>query len=128
MGAAVVVACVVIVSVIVSCLTRLARWIEAHFATRDTWTTITASTALLSLPYWVLLVVGAASPLIGLTLCLLLSTANTDAFQAATATHCNYQLHLKTRNFAPSVSVAVGDFSPQRYIWRSCIMLQVSRS
>ena len=52
-------------------------------------------------------------PLFGFILCVLI--AITFHFDEATKTHCNVW------NFLPSISAAVGDSTPERYIWRFCI-------
>ncbi|XP_050417059.1 post-GPI attachment to proteins factor 2 [Patella vulgata] len=38
-------------------------------------------------------------------------------FEASTRSHC------QAYNFLPSVSAAIGDFAPQKYVWRICIAL-----
>lgn len=40
-------------------------------------------------------------------------------FERATATHCN------VRNYLPSISAAIGNYQPQRFVWQLAILLQV---
>lgn len=39
-------------------------------------------------------------------------------FERSTATHCGVP------NFLPSISAAIGNYQPQRFIWQSAILLQ----
>lgn len=57
-------------------------------------------------------------PLFGLVSCVILSLLYD--FESSTATHCN------VANYLPSVSSAIGGYTPQRYIWRVCIALHCS--
>jgi len=50
--------------------------------------------------------------------CILLSMKNN--WDQSTATHCNVP------NYLPSISAAIGGYSPQKYIWRIAIALQLS--
>lgn len=50
--------------------------------------------------------------------CIILSMKNN--WDQSTATHCNVP------NYLPSISAAIGGYSPQKYIWRIAIALQLS--
>jgi len=52
-------------------------------------------------------------PLSGFVICVLWSLYYN--FRSSTATHCGVQ------NYLPSVSAAIGDYTPQKYIWRIAI-------
>ena len=41
-------------------------------------------------------------------------------FQTSTQTHCEVD------NFAPSISAAIGNYLPQKYVWQTCISLHIS--
>jgi len=51
-------------------------------------------------------------------ICILLSIKNN--LDQSTATHCNVP------NYLPSISAAIGGYSPQKYIWRIAVALQLS--
>ncbi|KAL8605304.1 hypothetical protein ACOMHN_031243 [Nucella lapillus] len=42
-------------------------------------------------------------------------------FEASTRTHC------KVWNLLPTISAAIGGFTPQRYVWRVCVALHASQ-
>ncbi|XP_013390572.1 post-GPI attachment to proteins factor 2 isoform X2 [Lingula anatina] len=54
-------------------------------------------------------------PLFGFLACV--GTSLYLHFEGATATHCG------VRNYLPSISAAIGGFTPEKYIWRICIGL-----
>ena len=41
-------------------------------------------------------------------------------FQTSTQTHCEVD------NFAPSISAAIGNYLPQKYVWQTCISLHIT--
>ncbi len=43
-----------------------------------------------------------------------------NCFQSSTHTHCD------VTNFAPSISTAIGGYSPQKFIWQTCISLHIA--
>ena len=42
------------------------------------------------------------------------------SFQGSTQTHCEVD------NFAPSISAAIGNYLPQKYVWQTCVALHIS--
>lgn len=62
-------------------------------------------------PHWT--TVTLLLPTLGFILCVLISI--TFHFDQVTATHCNVW------NFLPTISAAVGQSTPEKYIWRFCI-------
>ncbi|KAK2160887.1 hypothetical protein LSH36_125g00000 [Paralvinella palmiformis] len=55
-------------------------------------------------------------PLFAFVVCIVLSVMND--FEESTYTTCSDPAAGKVRNFLPSISSAIGGFTPQRYIWR----------
>ena len=43
-----------------------------------------------------------------------------NSFQGSTQTHCEVD------NFAPSISAAIGNYLPQKYVWQTCVALHIS--
>ncbi|XP_022103096.1 post-GPI attachment to proteins factor 2-like [Acanthaster planci] len=65
-----------------------------------------------------LALVTSSCPLIGFVLCVLISIWKD--FYGVNHTHCNVY------NFLPSISASIGNFTPQRYIWRIAVALHVT--
>lgn len=65
-----------------------------------------------------LAILTTALPLSAFVLCISLSLISN--FNESTSTHC------KVTNYLPSISASIGNFSPQKYIWRICIALHSS--
>ncbi|KAG8177100.1 hypothetical protein JTE90_015244 [Oedothorax gibbosus] len=70
---------------------------------------------LVKIPFRTFYVVVASFPLLAFFSCVILSILRN--FDEVTATHCQVQ------NYLPSISTAVGDTFPQKYIWRIGIAL-----
>ncbi|XP_033107958.1 post-GPI attachment to proteins factor 2-like, partial [Anneissia japonica] len=57
-------------------------------------------------------------PLLSIFICIFLSFVNN--FDSVTWTHCNVP------NFFPSISTVIGNYTPQKYIWRIGVALHVT--
>lgn len=63
---------------------------------------------------------GGMMPFLGMTFCLLISIQYN--FESVTRTHCS-----PIANFMPSISACIGDFAPQKYIWRFFIAAMITQ-
>ena len=72
---------------------------------------------LVRLPLNYTTVVATIWPVAGLLLCLLLSVMRN--YRSVTHTSCG------AVNFMPSISATIGDFAPQRYVWRTAVAMYI---
>lgn len=63
-------------------------------------------------------ILTAAMPLMAFMICIILSLVFN--FNESTSTHC------KVSNYLPSISSSIGNFSPQKYVWKISIALHSS--
>lgn len=71
---------------------------------------------LLKVPFGKFALTVVSLPLFSFVFCVLWSLLY--FFQRSTATHCGVS------NFLPSISAAIGNYQPQRFVWQSAILLQ----
>lgn len=69
----------------------------------------------LSLSFGFLALATVSLPLTAFVICVIWSVMFN--FDASTSTHCG------VKNYLPSISAAIGAFSPQKYIWRLAVAL-----
>ncbi|XP_059147438.1 post-GPI attachment to proteins factor 2-like isoform X2 [Physella acuta] len=78
----------------------------------------TKQKALFYLPFPAMAKIVCGLPLFATLFCIIWSVIYD--FEDSTATHC------RVRNYLPSISAAIGGFTPQRYVWRISIALHAT--
>lgn len=76
----------------------------------------TTARKILTIPFGKFAVAIVSLPFFGLIFCVIWSILY--FFERSTATHCD------VLNYLPSISAAIGNYEPQRFVWQVAILLQ----